>query len=62
MNNTSLSGSVDETLVFERRKSRMIERTWTKTAAIYPMPTPFEDILVDSLSSEESAFLSFCFR
>lgn len=56
MNRTSRRGSVcDEGSgnVFLSAKRRRILRHWTKTAAIYPMPIPLEDILVESWSSTD---------
>ena len=35
--------------------TRKIEKVWTKSAAIYPMPIPYDDIFVDSVSASEVA-------
>jgi hypothetical protein len=45
MNRTIRRGSVDDADVLDIRKRRMILQTWTETAAAYPIPTPFDDIL-----------------
>jgi hypothetical protein len=52
MRRTNRRGRVDETFFFfDMRKRTKMLRIWTKTAAIYPMPTPLDEILEDSWSS-----------
>ncbi len=42
------------------KRSRML-RIWTKTAAMYPIPTPLEEMVVESLSEGESDGLCLLF-
>jgi hypothetical protein len=58
-NSTIRNGSVDETEVFDMMNRSKILKIWTKTAAIYPTPTPLEDILVDKCKSEDSRLVRF---
>ena len=55
-NNTTRSGRVDDTEVFDMKKRIIMLRICMKTAAAYPMPTPVEDIFEESLRSDESSF------
>lgn len=60
MNRTRRRGIVDDTDSFDKPKSNSILRTCTKTAAAYPIPTPLEEIFVESLRAVESVCADQC--
>jgi hypothetical protein len=45
---------VDGKDTLDRAKRRAMLRHWTKTAAMYPMPAPLEEIFAESCSSKDA--------